>query len=65
MRKESGRALSAVSHAAGVPVADVPAALVAALGGVDRAAAEVLRRRLAALGLGGDDYEPKRTTATG
>ena len=46
--------LSRVAHLSGLPVADVPAALVAALGGVDRAAAEMLRQRLAALGLGGD-----------
>ena len=65
VRRESGRLLSRVSQLSGVPVADMPAALVAALGGPERAAAEVLRRRAAALGLGGDDYEPERTTATG
>ena len=52
VRRESGRLLSHVSHLAGVPVADVPAAVIAALGGPERAAAEVLRRRAAALGLG-------------
>ena len=56
VRKESGRLLSHVSHLSGLPVADVPAAVIEALGGVDRAAAEVLRRRLAALGLGDADY---------
>ena len=54
VRRESGRLLSHVSHLSGVSVADVAAALVAALGGPERAAAEVLRQRLAALGLGGD-----------
>ena len=71
MRRESGRLLSRVSHLSGVPVADVAAAVIAALGGPERAAAEVLRRRAAALGLGdagnngGGEYESGRATATG
>ena len=52
VRRESGRLLSHVSHLSGVPVADVPAAVIAARGGPERAAAELLRRRAAALGLG-------------
>ena len=54
VRRESGRRLSDVSRLAGVPVCDVPAWLVRALGGPDGAALAVLHARAAALGLHGD-----------
>ena len=55
VRRESGRLLSRVAQLSGVPVADCPAAVIEALGGADRAAAELLRRRVDALRQGDDD----------
>ena len=54
LKPESARALSALSVRTGAHIADLPSQLVAALGGLDAAAAVVLRHRLAALGLDHD-----------